>query len=422
MSTDTTAAPTATTGDLFATALMQAITDSAGAHRELLDSARPLPHTAYTGQLNTAVTARVRATVSLPRLARARTTLYLGFLTETQWDEAAAALITRPDALAALMSGRVHPDLLDPAHTAGHALVPSSVGFECTYHLHTPQRPDGQLCEHAAVLAHALVNRIRTQPSALQTIRGCSMGRLSAKLRTALTLRRPAAEGGLPPLTGALPTPVTGSGSVRADDAYSLWAASAGQAASGAAPMVFTAPRYQLPEPPPGVSPGIAGIVAAASHHAQSLLQGADVPELDALTDAIRHLSTPVGAPLLEEVASRLGRKPAEVRLLVLAYRHGGPVGVRVATDPMPADSEVVRRAAAAVVSAQPTARGSLQARGNRITNSSVGVQLRLGPDARWYPFAVSLAGAWQAAPGPSSDPVAAYRAARSVRRTGPRR
>ncbi|MFB8236209.1 hypothetical protein ACFC58_06615 [Kitasatospora purpeofusca] len=422
MPTDTTAATTASAGDLFAAALMQVIIESAGTQRELLDSARPLPHTAYTGQLNTAVTARVRATVSLPGLARARTTLNLGFLTETQWDEAAAALITRPDALAALMSGRVHPDLLDPAHTAGHALVPSSVGFECTYHLPNPRRPEGQLCEHAAVLAHALVNRIRSQPSALLTIRGCSMGRLSAKLRTALTLRRPALEGGLPLLAEALPTPVTGSGSVRADDAYSLWVASAGQAAEGAVAAVFTAPGYRLPAPPPGVSPGIAGIVAAASHRAQSLLQGADVQELDDLTDAVRHLSTPVGAPLLEEVASRLGRKPAEVRLLVLAYRHGGPVGVRVATDPMPANSEVVKRAAAAVVSAQPTARGSLQARGNRITNSTVGVQLRLGPDARWYPFAVSLAGGWQAAPGPSSDPVAAYRAARSVRRTGPRR
>ncbi|WP_030272943.1 hypothetical protein [Streptomyces sp. NRRL B-24484] len=415
MTTDTTVAPA--TGDLFADALMQAVDASAGRRRELLDATRALPHTAYTGQLNTTVTARVRATVSAPDSTRARTSLYLGFLTEEQWDEAGRVLVTRPDALAALMSGRVHPDLLDPENTAGHAVVPANIGFECTAHPPTGLHPEGRLCEHAAILAHALVSRLRTQPSALLAIRGCSLGRLAAKLRTALSYTPGPASGDTPPPAPALP-PV-GSGAVRADDAYSLWQATAGQLASVPLDSAVPTPRYRLPAAPPEVSPGIASMISAAAEYAKGLLQGEAVEELDALEDAVRHLATPAGASRLETVATRLGRSPAEVRSLVLAYRHGGPVGIRVAAAPWAAADETVERAEAAIISAQPTARGALQASGNRITNESAGVQLRLGPDGRWYPFAVGLAGGWQPVPGPSHDPVAAYRAARTVQRPG---
>ncbi|MEU3495392.1 hypothetical protein ABZ747_18125 [Kitasatospora cineracea] len=420
MTADATAAPA--TGDLFADALMQALTASAGHLHTLLDTTRTLPHTAYTGQLNTTVTARVRATVSAPGSTRASASLYLGFLTEQQWDEAAGALATRRDAMAALMSGRVHPDLLDPDNTAGHTLVPANIGFECTSHPPTALHPDGRLCEHTAILAHALAGRFRSQPSALLSIRGCSLGRLAAKLRTALTTTRPTApDTAAPSPQAAPPTLGTDSDPVRADDAYNLWQVTAAQPAPASVDFTVPAPEYRLAAPPPGVSPGIADMVAAAAQYAQDLLRGAAVEELDALTDAVRHLATPIGAPLLETVAARLHRSPAETRELVLAYRHGGPAGVHAAAGPLPASEVEVERAQAAIVSAQPTARGSLRASGNQITNDSAGVQLRLGPDHRWYPFAVGLTGRWQPVPGPSHDPAAAYRAARTVRRTGPR-
>ncbi len=422
MTTDT-ALPS--TGDQFGDALLRAVAASAADREELLQSTRSLPHTAYTGQLNAATAARVRASVTIPDQVKARTSLYLGFLTEEQWDQAAAALTSRPEALAALMSGRVHPDLLDPAHTAGHALVPAVVGFECSGHPPTGRPPKGRLCEHSAILAHALVGRLRTQPSALLTIRGCSLGRLTAKIRTALTRSHPPADGtgggGVAPSAEPLLPTGTAVGSVRADDAYSLWSATADQPATAPAASI-PAPGYRLPTPPPGVSPGIASMVTTAAQRAQDVLRGAAVEELDPLTDAARHLSTPGGAPLLEAVASRLGRHPAEVRSLVLAYRHGGPAGVRVADGPLPADGETVERAVAAIIAAQPTARGSLRASGNQVTSDSAEVQLRLGPDGRWYPFAVGLAGGWQPVPGPSHDPVAAYRAARTVRLAGSRR
>ncbi|WP_404870920.1 hypothetical protein ACI1MP_37320 (plasmid) [Kitasatospora griseola] len=420
MTTDTIATAA---GDLFADALMQALIASAGNLHTLLDTTRTLPHTAYTGQLNTTVTARVRATVAAPGSTRASASLHLGFLTEQQWDETAGALATRRDALAALMSGRVHPDLLDPDNTAGHTLVPANIGFECTAHPPTALHPDGRLCEHTAILAHALAGRFRAQPSALLTIRGCSLGRLGAKLRTALTTTHRAAADTAAPAPAVTPPPLDAASSpVRADDAYSLWQVAAAQPASAPADFAVPAPEYGLPTPPPGVSPGIADMVAAAAQYAQDVLRGAAVEELDELVDAVRHLSTPLGAPLLETVAGRLGRSPAETRELVLAYRHGGAAGVHAAAGPLPASDTEVEHAQEAVISAQPTARGSLRASGNQITNDSAGVQLRLGPDRRWYPFAVGLTGRWQPVPGPSRDPAAAYRAARTVRSTRPRR
>ncbi|MER5352638.1 hypothetical protein ABT093_20180 [Kitasatospora sp. NPDC002551] len=415
-----TTTPARLLGDPFADGLLQAITTSAGRHHARLDTARTLPHTAYTGQLNVTSTASVRSTVFAPESTRARTALYLGTLSDSQWNDAAATLAARPQPLAAILSGRVHPDLLDPAHTAGHCLLPAGVGFECSAHPPTAADPDGLLCEHAAILAHALVNRVRHQPTALLAIRGCSLSRLAAKMRTALSTGRTAATPApaFPPAADD-PQPVgSPTDPVRADDAYSLWQART-PAHSDAEPVLPAV--SPLPVPPPQVTPGIEALLADAAQRARAILDGAPVADLDALTDTIRYLATPIGAPSLENVASRLNRPVADVRRLVLAQRHGGPAGVHAADGPLPADPAVVDRALADIIAAQPTARGSLQADGNRITNDHAGVQLRLGPDSRWHPFVAGLTGAWQPAPGPSADAVAAYRAARTTRLARPR-
>ncbi|MFJ5926574.1 hypothetical protein ACIQF6_28625 [Kitasatospora sp. NPDC092948] len=418
----TTASPTpATAGEAFADALAQAFTASVGTRQDILSATRALPHSAYTGQLNTATTSYVRSTVAMPGRARARATLHLGALSEAQWDEAAAALTEQPDVLAAVMSGRVHPAFLVAARTAGHPIVPSEVHFECSLHRPPAGQAAGELCEHTAVLAHALAARLRSQPSALLVVRGCSVGRLSAKVRTALTRNRRPGDTPAADHPAAAPTvTAVNPGAVRADDAFALWIAAGKHGGDTAA--VFTPPGFDLPDPPAGVSPGLAGIVADAAERARELLRGIVVEELDPLTDAIRHLATPAGAPMLETVAARLGRKPADVRSLVLAYRYGGPAGVAVAAGPLPVDGEVLQRGAAAIIAAQPTVRGSLDLRQNKITNSGVGVQVRLGPDGRWYPFAAGADQSWHPVLGPSHDPVTAYRAARSVRRVGPRR
>jgi hypothetical protein len=55
------------------------------------------------------------------------------------------------------------------------------------------------------------------------------------------------------------------------------------------------------------------------------------------------------------------------------------------------------------------------------IADPGAGVQIRLGPDDRWYPF-TSGQGRWWPAPGATESPGAAYQAglrARSLRRAG---
>ncbi|GAA2127746.1 hypothetical protein [Streptomyces synnematoformans] len=57
-----------------------------------------------------------------------------------------------------------------------------------------------------------------------------------------------------------------------------------------------------------------------------------------------------------------------------------------------------------------------LRAWRNRLTLTDHGVQLRLGPDARWYPYLQDDGEWWPAAPA-DSDPVTALTAAWSQNR-----
>ena len=64
---------------------------------------------------------------------------------------------------------------------------------------------------------------------------------------------------------------------------------------------------------------------------------------------------------------------------------------------------------------------GELVADQGTISDSGAGVQIRLGPDGRWYPF-TSGRDRWWPAPGAAGSPGEAYQAAlraRSLRRAG---
>ncbi|MET9396108.1 hypothetical protein [Kitasatospora sp. NPDC002965] len=413
-------------GPLWAETFLDALATAVGGHRTRLDATRKMPHTAYTGQLDTSRPGQLLCSVTLPDAPKARTTIVVGALTETQWDEIAAALPSHPGILGAVQTGRVHPGLLEAEHTAGHPILPTEFSFDCTAHPAAAAGPRGYFCQHAAVLAHALASRIRQQPSALLTLRGCSQGRLQAKVRTALLSAAAPRAAGAEPAPSASHTPRTeesGPGRQAEPSPGSSPAAPLFQQWRPAAP---TGPAEALPGTPvletpvPGVCPAVAAVVADAAARAHSVLTGRTVEVgLTPLTDAIRHLATPQGAPLAEAVAERLGRTPAEVRRLVVAHRHGGPAAVQAADTLGDADPEAVAAATAAITAAQPTARGSLTAEGNTLTAG--GAQVRLGPDRRWHPFVAVHGGTWQPVAGASTEPATAFRAARTARLSAPR-
>ncbi|MEK8145224.1 hypothetical protein NKH18_38925 [Streptomyces sp. M10(2022)] len=62
---------------------------------------------------------------------------------------------------------------------------------------------------------------------------------------------------------------------------------------------------------------------------------------------------------------------------------------------------------------------GEVRITGDCLTDAASGIQLRQGLNGHWYPFTEGKK-QWRPAPGHSSDPVEAYRAARRARTARP--
>jgi hypothetical protein len=104
------------------------------------------------------------------------------------------------------------------------------------------------------------------------------------------------------------------------------------------------------------------------------------------------------------------GAKPNAFARLTRAWRHGGPTGLVVAQHPHtpdPASMTAARTALTETLAEMTDHASSLTSWRNRLTLPDQGLQLRLGPDARWPPY-LKDNGAWWSAGPPDRDPVAA--------------
>jgi hypothetical protein len=176
---------------------------------------------------------------------------------------------------------------------------------------------------------------------------------------------------------------------------------------------------WQL-DAPPGTVPGVDQLrllAADAAGRAAMMLAG-DYPLAEAddpLVDAVRILATAEGASHVAQAAHLTGRPEEELRRLVLAYRHGGPGGVSAAVEASAGRSEQMEDAERDVRKLRAFAVGDLAIGPGMIADPGAGVQIRLGPDDRWYPF-TSGQDRWWPAPGASDSPGAAYQAALRVK------
>ncbi|MFJ7128490.1 hypothetical protein [Streptomyces sp. NPDC098101] len=165
---------------------------------------------------------------------------------------------------------------------------------------------------------------------------------------------------------------------------------------------------------PPAPLPELAvlrALVRDAARRATALLQG-HVPEAhDTVADIVR-FTVGAGGEHLETAAAHLGLTPLRMRHLTAAYHHGGPHGAAACLSPRPAHPAALAGAEAAIRPLRPSPGAPLERHRDRLTDPSAGVQLRHGPDGRWYPYA-DLHGTWQPVAGPHGDPARAYRAAR---------
>lgn len=131
--------------------------------------------------------------------------------------------------------------------------------------------------------------------------------------------------------------------------------------------------------------------------------------------DAVRIAANNPGPEWFHHLIQNTGTKPTAFARLTRAWRHGGPTGITVAEQPYAPDPTVMKAARTALDAALAEMTDSpahLRTWRNRLTLTHHGIQLRLGPDARWYPYLQDDDGEWWPAAPADTDPVIALTAA----------
>ncbi|QDO38033.1 hypothetical protein FNV62_07650 [Streptomyces sp. RLB3-17] len=325
-----------------------------------------------------------------------RSSVHLPVLTDAQWDTLLDAVAARAGHLAALLDGEMPAQLVDAARQAGVPLLPQPTELDpdCSC-------PDwGYPCKHAAALCYAIAATIDTDPFVLFALRGRSREEVLAQLRA----RRTAS-----PATDTPPAPA----GIPAASAYAAWAEHTPGLPDLPAPSPHAA---ALPVPPPSGSglslTDLERLMADAAARTTQLLSGdTTCLHLTQHQDAVRIAASSPGPEWFHNLIQNTGTKPTAFARLVRAWRHGGPTGLTVAEQPHTPDPAVMAAARTALtmtLAEMATAPVPLRAWRNRLTLPGQGIQLRLGPDACWYPYLQDDDGAWWPAPPADTDPVAA--------------
>ncbi|WP_283112631.1 SWIM zinc finger family protein [Streptomyces halobius] len=341
---------------------------------------------------------QVKAAVQGSRPRPYRSSVHLPVLTDTQWDTLLDTIAARAGHLAALLDGEMPAELVDDARQARVPLLPQPAELDpdCSC-------PDwGYPCKHAAALCYAIAATIDTDPFVLFALRGLGREEVFAQLRA----RRTATQ------TTSTPPAPTG---IPAAGAYAAWAALADH----------TPPLPELSEPAPHTAalpvapPSGTGLVStdlehlmtdAAARAARILAGDTASLHLTQHQDAVRIAASNPGPEWFHHLIQNTGAKTTAFARLTRAWRHGGPTGVTVAEQPHtpePAAMRAARTALAGALAEMTAAPVPLRAWRNRLTLTDHGVQLRLGPDARWYPYLQDDGDWWPAAPA-DPDPVTA--------------
>ena len=167
-------------------------------------------------------------------------------------------------------------------------------------------------------------------------------------------------------------------------------------------------------DPPPsrpGLRDDLLELAADAAARAWEMAVGLSADgglNLDPDSDLARRAARALSTPAFGTLAARSGVSGRELARRALAWRQGGVTGLEVLRaewDPAAEDPDAVGllRAARDVLRAKTGAAESV--RGNRITAGRL--QLRLGRDLRWYPYARSEED-WEPSGSPELDPARA--------------
>ena len=362
--------------------------------------------------------ARVRGRKTEPYQVRIRVRPFA----DDEWDRVLEAIAAQLGHAAALLDGELPPEIADDAAGAGLDLLPGGgeVGPRCD----CPD--DADPCKHSAAACYLIADALDADPFALFLLRGRTRDQVLAGIRA----RRRGAG------AGAAGAGAAGTGAAARADSGASPAEDGGRPASDAgvdARAAFRTPVPWVPipavplpparpgspaalpvDPPPwrpGLREDLVELAADAASRAWELACGLSADAgltLDPDANLVRRAARTLGTPTFAALAARAGVPPRDLARQALAWRQGGLAGLellRAEWDPAAEDPDAAEllQAARAALSAKTGAAEVV--RGNRITAGRL--QLRLGRDLRWYPYARSDQ-EWEPSGPPQADPALA--------------
>jgi uncharacterized Zn finger protein len=339
---------------------------------------------------------------------------------DDEWDRVLEAISARLGHAAALLDGELPPEIADDAASAGLDLLPGGgeLGPRCS----CPD--DADPCKHSAAACYLLTDALDADPFALFLLRGRTRDQVLAGIRAR---RRGAAPGqSAPPgakadgQVHAGPPHMAKAGQPTIDagvDARTAFGAPEPSAPIPAVPLPpgRPGPPAALPvDPPPwrsGLRDDLLELAADAAGRAWEMAVGLSPDaglNLDPDADLARRAARALGTPSFTALTARSGVGQRDLARQALAWRQGGMAGLELLHaewDPATEDPEAAELLKTARVALRTKTGAAETSQGNRITAGHL--QVRLGRDLRWYPYARSGEN-WEPSGSPEPDPALA--------------
>ena len=333
--------------------------------------------------------------------------------TDAEWDRVLTAISARLGHAAALLDGELPPQIAEDAAGAGLDLLPGGgeIGPRCS----CPD--DADPCKHSAAACYLVTDVLDADPFVLLLLRGRTRDQVLAGVRA----RRRGAPADTDTAVGSAPT--SEALQLRATDdegvdARAAFSAPTPSAEIPAPPLPPARPGQPaaLPVDPPAwradLGSDLFELAADAAARAWEMAVGLSADSglgLSADVDLARRAGRALGTPAFAKLAVRSGVGARELARQALAWRNGGLAGLELLHsewDPAteePEAPELLRAARCALRDKNDGAETVVE--GNRITTGRL--QLRLGRDLRWFPYARSD-GDWEPSGPPDPDPARA--------------
>jgi uncharacterized Zn finger protein len=395
-------------------AWLEALEQRARLDPDRLPRGRDYARSGAVGELTLApgeARAQVRGRKTEPYQVRIRVRRFA----DEEWDRVLEAIAARLGHAAALLDGELPPEIADDAAGAGLDLLPGGgeVGPRCD----CPD--DADPCKHSAAACYLIADALDTDPFALFLLRGRTRDQVLAGIRARRRGAGPAdgAPGRRPDADAGA---VAGDGQPAGDvgvDARSAFLVPVPLAPIPAVPLPPSRPSSPaaLPVDPPPWRPGLredlVELAADAANRAWELASGLSADAgltLDPDADLARRAARTLGTPTFATLAARSGMPPRDLARQALAWRQGGLAGLellRAEWDPASEDPDTVGLLETAQAALRAKTGAAEVVRGNRITAGRL--QLRLGRDLRWYPYARSDQD-WEPSGPAQADPALA--------------